>query len=79
MLVIPDAAQRLSGIGLAEFLTVAKPIYSRHPWRSPFGPPAAFAFAVLQTQSGSRTRGAVAGPGMTTFMYRRNRVGVTPG
>ena len=28
--------------------------YSRRPWRSPFGPPAAFAFAILQTQSGSR-------------------------
>jgi hypothetical protein len=24
--------------------------YSRHPWRSPAGPPAAFAFAILQTQ-----------------------------
>jgi hypothetical protein len=28
-------------------------IDSRHPWRSPYGPPPAFAFAVLQTQSGS--------------------------
>ncbi|WHZ17949.1 MAG: hypothetical protein OJF55_000098 [Rhodanobacteraceae bacterium] len=28
--------------------------YSRHPWRSPCGPPSAFAFAVLQTQSGFR-------------------------
>ncbi|GEM_PF-5127116 len=27
--------------------------YSRHPWRSPCGPPSAFAFAVLQTQFGS--------------------------
>jgi hypothetical protein len=26
-------------------------IDSRHPWRSHFGPPAAFAFAVLQPQS----------------------------
>ena len=26
-------------------------IDSRHPWRSPFGPPKAFAFAILQTQS----------------------------
>ncbi|MGN6790307.1 MAG: hypothetical protein ACTHJP_12370, partial [Rhodanobacteraceae bacterium] len=31
--------------------------YSRHPWRSPSGPPSAFAFAVLQTQSGSPLRG----------------------
>jgi hypothetical protein len=28
--------------------------YSRHPWRLRFAPPAAFAFAVLQTQSGLR-------------------------
>jgi len=28
--------------------------YWRHPWRSPFGPPSAFAFAILQTQSGFR-------------------------
>jgi hypothetical protein len=28
--------------------------YSRHPWRSFFGLPPAFAFAVLQTQSGYR-------------------------
>jgi len=28
--------------------------YSLHPWRSPSGSPAAFAFAILQTQSGYR-------------------------
>jgi hypothetical protein len=30
--------------------------YSRHPWRSRFAPPSAFAFAVLQTQSLSDIR-----------------------
>jgi len=37
--------------------TAKSPGYSRHPWRSPSGPPSAFAFAVLQTQSGSPLRG----------------------
>jgi len=36
-----------------------KQIDSRHPWRSPFGPPSAFAFAILQTQSGSTLRVAL--------------------
>jgi len=35
-----------------------KPIDSRHPWRSPFGPPPAFALAVLPTQSDSGLRPA---------------------
>jgi hypothetical protein len=30
--------------------------YSRHPWRSRYAPPSAFAFAVLQTQSRSDIR-----------------------
>src|SRR6185437_9708596 len=30
--------------------------YSRHPWRSRYAPPAAFAFAILQTQSRSDIR-----------------------
>jgi len=32
------------------------PEYSRHPWRSRFAPPSAFAFAILQTQSRSDIR-----------------------
>jgi hypothetical protein len=39
--------------------------YSRHPWRSRCAPPPAFAFAVLQTQSGSATKSR-GGPGMTS-------------
>jgi hypothetical protein len=35
-----------------------KPIDSCHPWRSRCTPPAAFAFAILQTQSGSALRAA---------------------
>jgi hypothetical protein len=31
--------------------------YSCHPWRSPFGPPSAFAFAILQTHTGLRRNG----------------------
>jgi transglutaminase-like putative cysteine protease len=38
-------------LGLAQ---QSKMDYSRRPWRSPFGPPSAFAFAILQTQSGLR-------------------------
>jgi len=30
--------------------------YSRHPWRSRYAPPSAFAFAILQTQSRSDVR-----------------------
>jgi hypothetical protein len=29
------------------------PDYTRHPWRSRYAPPSAFAFATLQTQSQS--------------------------
>jgi hypothetical protein len=32
------------------------PEYSRHPWRSRYAPPSAFAFAILQTQSRSDIR-----------------------
>src|SRR6185437_16915211 len=39
--------------------------YSRHPWRSPFGPPSAFAVAILQTQSWLSHHEAGASPGMT--------------
>ncbi|MBU6478333.1 MAG: hypothetical protein KGQ32_10425, partial [Xanthomonadaceae bacterium] len=35
------------------------PEYSRHPWRSRYTPPAAFAFAILQTQSRSDIRDPV--------------------
>jgi hypothetical protein len=35
------------------FAGSAKPIDSHHPWRSRYAPPWAFAFAILQTQSGS--------------------------
>jgi hypothetical protein len=37
-------------------------IDSRHPWRSRYAPPTAFAFAILQTQSGSRTVKPVRAP-----------------
>ncbi len=62
MKVIP-ASTPLFGVipakaGTQRLLAGSKTLgYSRHPWRSPFGPPAAFAFAVLQTQSGSPLRG----------------------
>jgi hypothetical protein len=35
------------------------PEYSRHPWRSRYAPPAAFPFAILQTQSRSDIRDLV--------------------
>jgi hypothetical protein len=60
--VIPDARS-----AIRNRFTVAgmKPMDSRHPWRSRYAPPAAFAFAVLQTQSGCVRDEATAGPGMT--------------
>ncbi|WHZ17875.1 MAG: hypothetical protein OJF55_000024 [Rhodanobacteraceae bacterium] len=42
-----------------------RPIDSRHPWRSRCAPPAAFALAILPTQSGSVADEAGDGPGMT--------------
>src|SRR6185312_2604470 len=53
--------------------TGLEPIDSRHPWRSRCTPPAAFAFAILQTQSGSVCDGAAAGPGMMTWKYASSR------
>jgi len=52
--VIPDVAEGRAGIGLDLF--ASQPIDSRHPWRSRCAPPAASAFAILQTQSGSALR-----------------------
>jgi len=48
----PRGLRAEPGIGLA-FAGFAKPIDLRHPWRSRYAPPWAFAFAILQTQSGS--------------------------
>jgi len=67
LLVIPESRSDIRDrcsfwIGLPIQMN-GKPIDSRHPWRSRCASPSAFAFAILQTQSGSaaKSRG---GPGM---------------
>jgi hypothetical protein len=47
-------------------------IDSRLPWRSRHAPPAAFALAILPTQSGSTCDEAAGRPGMTAQTQRLN-------
>jgi hypothetical protein len=49
----PEIAERYPGSSDFAHSSIARktPGYSRHPWRSRCATPAAFAFAILQTQS----------------------------